>query len=384
MKYSEMVPTYSKYKYFLKTINKMQVTLIEVTTKETNSVVKDFETKTPTKQILTGRYHLRERIADTIILFYEKANIFLTDKYVLFAQRHNLVEIDKCFEGEKVKYNCFKLTKRGEEFLNLDLVTIAEIDQKEMLLLILEDIAPYSESDEISLSFAIDDFFPLYDSTAPLLFLESRLDNLVDRKLITRRYDKVEDCDYYKITKSGRSHLNNFKEMKRGKSILEKTFFLNNDIEKLKMMKHLMTIDPYEFEHLICYLLTQMGYENVQTTSKVNDNGIDLTGEIKAGTSAVKEIIQVKRWKNNIHRPTIDQLRGVLAISNGIRGSIFTTGDFSQGCYVSAKDDPSLNLINGERLIGLFQKYAVGFTEEIYKRYSFSADTIKMNIEKGT
>ena len=141
----------------------------------------------------------------------------------------------------------------------------------------------------------------------------------------------------------------------------------HNNKKKSDLKEILYKMNPYKFELLVAKLFNAMGY-NAKVTKKSNDLGVDIVAKGKIGLTPIKEIIQVKRQKNNIHRPTLDQLRGVIPLHNATTGTIVTLSDFSQNCYNLAPKN--IKLINGDKLINLLFKYQVGFSSisiEVYK-----------------
>lgn len=381
MKFSDFVPKYSTLTRLLECLNKEPVGKIYNITKKVEKLPEDFSAYQLETTDLEAEYNFSQSVIKNIKHIHEQTGIILSSKYITFAERHSLiekVEAREVFENETGIYGCYIITQEGRDFINKDLLALAKIDEKEMLLFMLEDMSGFYESCDLSVIISVDDYFPLYDSNASYQFSETRVQNLLDRKLLSRRYDRTQEIYIYKNTKKGLKYLENFQSMKTGKSYMEKFFLVTDDIEKLKMIKYLSELDPFDFEVLISLLLTKMGYQDVEVTTRGNDNGIDVIAKIEIGTSMMKEIIQVKRWKKNVQRPTLDQLRGVLSTSNAIKGSIITTSDFSSGCYENAKSDHSVNLINGEKLINFLLKYEVGFTEQVIKRHLFTPENIKL------
>lgn len=53
-------------------------------------------------------------------------------------------------------------------------------------------------------------------------------------------------------------------------------------------------MDPYAFERLICDLLIEMGYENVEVTQRSNDNGVDVKAVAQFGITTINEVIQAR------------------------------------------------------------------------------------------
>ncbi len=365
MQYSEFIPKFSEYKSLLEELDGMQVTLVKLLALDVQKIESNFNHQQPTKNKLLEKYNFRENRADAFMKIYNSSNVFITTKYLQFADRYGLLE--SVPEPTNKLLHRYKLTKRGQSFTNEDLIVFAEIDLSEMLLLMLDDIKESEESD----GFNFDKLYPLFDSRVSLEFEESRVSNLLDRGLISKRFDNQEEVNWYRISKKGKKYLKMFQGLSDGKDLLEKVFLARNGIEKLKLFKYLSSMEAYKFEYFISRILKEMGYQDITVTDRGGDGGIDIKAKIKAGTSTINEIIQVKRWNSNIQRPTVDQLRGVLSVSEATRGSIFTISDFSRGCYESVRNDNSISLINGEQLLGLVFKYGIGVRSKSYNVYRF-------------
>ena len=121
-------------------------------------------------------------------------------------------------------------------------------------------------------------------------------------------------------------------------------------------------MDPIAFEHLIKRLLEAMGYTDVEVTTPSNDGGVDVVGDVEVGISAVREVIQVKRYRKNIQRRTLDALRGSLHRFRAMRGTIITTSDFSKGTRNAAFEHGAapITLINGDKLVELLIDNDIG------------------------
>jgi restriction system protein len=127
----------------------------------------------------------------------------------------------------------------------------------------------------------------------------------------------------------------------------------NKEIRK-KLKEYICAIRPAEFEVLIGRLLTAMGFDLVSVTPLNNDGGIDVRGTLVVGESVrIRMAVQVKRWKNNVQSPVVQQVRGSLGAHE--QGLIITTSDFSSGARVEAErpDATPVALMNGEQLVNL-------------------------------
>jgi restriction system protein len=93
---------------------------------------------------------------------------------------------------------------------------------------------------------------------------------------------------------------------------------------------------PYRFEHLIRDLLEARGYEDVMVTRESGDKGVDVLATVQFGITTITEVIQVKRHRESIGLPVLDQLRGALSYFKALRGTLITLFSFSKGCIDAA------------------------------------------------
>ena len=135
----------------------------------------------------------------------------------------------------------------------------------------------------------------------------------------------------------------------------------NSDIRKA-LLKQLRSMNPYDFEFLIGQLLVRMGFEDVEVTNYVKDNGIDIQATfVGADTIRISMCVQVKRYKNNIGSPAIQQTRGALKCVYD-RGLVVTTSNFTPSAIIEANRQGTIpiSLINGDKLIDLMMEYEMG------------------------
>ncbi len=270
----------------------------------------------------------------------------------------------------------YRLTDRGGAFQQQDPVIVRHIDEHEGIPQLLSILATKTRSRRGDLLPEWREFLQQYsnfgtESTAKTT-LRRRLLNLIERQFVAR-----EGQSSYVITAAGieyaarggsRGGTNQATHPKMGTTqsapkhaVLQaiKTF---NDGQRKALKERLETMHPYRFEHLIGELLEAMGYEDVQVTKASGDKGVDVIATVQFGITTITEYVQVKRHQGSIGRQTLDQLRGALPYHKAIRGTIITTGTFSQGCkegalYVGAAP---IGLIDGERLLDLLFEYKLG------------------------
>jgi len=128
---------------------------------------------------------------------------------------------------------------------------------------------------------------------------------------------------------------------------------------------------PDFFEHLVVDLIVAMGYGgNIEdagrATKKTNDEGIDgLVKEDKLGLDII--YIQAKRWKkgNVVGRPEIQKFVGALAGQGARKGIFITTSNFTkEAMEYKPKNDTSIILIDGQKLVELMYEYNIGVSTE--------------------
>jgi restriction system protein len=192
-------------------------------------------------------------------------------------------------------------------------------------------------------------------------FLYNRLQNLMDRKLVER------DGQRYRLTRDGEGYLDALASglpvppQSRTQALIRSVEDFNRTHRDL-LRGRLENMNPFAFEHLICDLLTEMGYEDVEVTQPTNDKGVDVKAVAQFGITTINEVIQAKRQRANIQRPVLDMLRGSLHRFKAQKGTIITTGDFGKGVKDAAFEMGAapITLINGDTLIDLLIQHEIG------------------------
>jgi restriction system protein len=148
----------------------------------------------------------------------------------------------------------------------------------------------------------------------------------------------------------------------------------NRDVRK-KLLTHVQSLSPDDFERLLGLLLGEMGFEEVVVTSYSGESGIDIRGTLVVGdVIRTKMAVQAKKWKNNVHSPVVQQVRGSLGAHE--QGMIITTSDFSKGAKEEAErsDAIPVALVNGEQLVDLLIEHEV-----LVKRVAY--ELINLDVE---
>ncbi|MBQ8479965.1 MAG: restriction endonuclease [Akkermansia sp.] len=151
-------------------------------------------------------------------------------------------------------------------------------------------------------------------------------------------------------------------------SPLEQQIEQHNENVRQELLNRVMNLEPVDFEKLVLRLLICMGFSQAEQTKPSGDHGIDVKGTLNIhDTINLKLAVQVKRWKNNIQAPHIQNLRGSLRTYE--QGLFVTTSDFSKGAKEEAKRKDAhcdIALINGSKLIDNLVKYHLGVTLNRY------------------
>jgi restriction system protein len=133
------------------------------------------------------------------------------------------------------------------------------------------------------------------------------------------------------------------------------------------LLNILKNISPQGFERICKRLLSEVGIHDVQITGGTGDQGIDGTGVIKVNeVVGFTVIFQCKRYKDSVVPHHVRDFRGTMQ-GRADKGIIITTGRFTSEAKKEAVRDgvPPIELIDGERLVSLFEKYQLGLKPKI-------------------
>lgn len=275
-----------------------------------------------------------------------------------------------------------EVTGRGQQFLNeAEGKVIAEIDNYEGILVILRQVAERGsgrQSDFLPYYAEFCRTFTGYRSDTPIRgSLYDRLINLIQRQYVTR------SGQVYEVTDKGLAYLDKFAQLVHGQprevrskqSELRKLAKEMREEARQQLGDYLANMNPFKFESLIKFLLEEMGYHDVEVTSPTNDKGVDVVANVELGISSVREVVQAKRYRGNINRQVLDQLRGSLHRFDAVRGTIISTGGFSKGTLEAAfeRGAAPITLIDGEKLLDLLIQHEIGVSKQEVDYLEFNA-----------
>ena len=128
------------------------------------------------------------------------------------------------------------------------------------------------------------------------------------------------------------------------------------------LLEILQSVTPSGFENICKRLLREHGFENVQVTGGSHDGGIDGYGTLELNPFVtIKVLFQCKRYKGTVSRSQVGDFRNAM-FGRAEKGIILTTGTFSEDAKREASRDgaPPVELIDGQKLIGLFEEKELG------------------------
>jgi restriction system protein len=131
-----------------------------------------------------------------------------------------------------------------------------------------------------------------------------------------------------------------------------------------ELLDQVQKMDPFEFEALAGEVLTALGFDT-SVTKPIGDGGVDVRGTLVVGdVIRTRMAVQVKRHRQNIQSPVIQQMRGSLGAHE--QGLIITTSDFSAGARAEAErpDATPIALMNGEQFVKLMIEHDIGVRRE--------------------
>ncbi|MEM9312218.1 MAG: restriction endonuclease [Pseudomonadota bacterium] len=131
----------------------------------------------------------------------------------------------------------------------------------------------------------------------------------------------------------------------------------------------LQAMDPGAFERLSQRLLREAGFVKVEVRGKTGDGGIDGVGVLRVNLVSFQIYFQCKRWKGSVGSKEIRDFRGAVQ-GRADKGLFITTGTFTTSASEEAVRDGAIaiDLIDGERLCELLQKYELGVTTALIER----------------
>jgi len=137
---------------------------------------------------------------------------------------------------------------------------------------------------------------------------------------------------------------------------------LESDVWKDQLLNLLVTnMKPEAFERLAGRILREYGFTDIEVTGKTGDGGIDGVGVLRLDQKlmSVPVCFQCKRYKGSVSAHDVRDFRGALS-TRGDRGFFLTTGTFTHEATTEAAKNPTIDLIDGDRLCDLLKQHELG------------------------
>jgi len=175
---------------------------------------------------------------------------------------------------------------------------------------------------------------------------------------------KYNETDVYKMFKSVQEKGSKTKDKKadsKSKSDIDETT-TEDEEHSAELLNLIKNMSPSGFEKLCKRLLTEIGIHDIAITGGAGDQGIDGVGLVKLNDVVSLNIVfQCKRYKETVSPYYVRDFRGAMQ-GRGEKGLMISTGRFTKEAKNEANRDgvAPIELIDGERLVELFEKYELG------------------------
>jgi len=136
-------------------------------------------------------------------------------------------------------------------------------------------------------------------------------------------------------------------------------------IEDISLLDIIKNTTPTGFEHLCARLLREYDFVEINVTKRSGDGGIDGTAVLKLNSFVNMSVyFQCKKYEGTVPISHIREFIGVLASDQkGVdRGLLISTGTFPPGAYELERKNTMLELIDGDKLVEMFEKAELGLT----------------------
>jgi len=136
----------------------------------------------------------------------------------------------------------------------------------------------------------------------------------------------------------------------------------------IKLIEVLQNLSADGFEHLCGRLLKEYGFENIEITQRSHDEGIDGFGTLKINPFVgLSVFFQCKRYKGTVPTEKVQAFIGAMETNERRveKGLLITTGTFATKAFHIEKSNIKLELVDGEKLVEMFEKVGLGVVEKV-------------------
>jgi len=145
----------------------------------------------------------------------------------------------------------------------------------------------------------------------------------------------------------------------------------SEDKIKPTLIEVLQNLSPTGFEKICGRLLREYDFENIEITQKSHDGGIDGYATLKLNPFVnLSVFFQCKRYQGTVPTEKVQAFIGTMETKKRSveKGLLITTGTFAKAALEIEKDNIKLELIDGDKLVEMFEKVELGVTpKKIYE-----------------
>ncbi|MCX6273357.1 MAG: restriction endonuclease [Bacteroidetes bacterium] len=134
---------------------------------------------------------------------------------------------------------------------------------------------------------------------------------------------------------------------------------------KPTLIEVLQNLSPTGFEYLCGRLLREYDFENIEITQRSHDGGIDGYATLKLNPFVnLSVFFQCKKYQGTVPTEKVQAFIGVMETNKRSveKGLIITTGSFAKAALDIEKNNIKLELIDGDKLVEMFEKVELGVT----------------------
>jgi len=139
----------------------------------------------------------------------------------------------------------------------------------------------------------------------------------------------------------------------------------SEDKIKPTLIEVLQNLSPTGFEKICGRLLREYDFENIEITQKSHDGGIDGYATLKLNPFVnLSVFFQCKRYQGTVPTEKVQAFIGTMETKKRSveKGLLITTGTFAKAALEIEKDNIKLELIDGDKLVEMFEKVELGVT----------------------
>jgi restriction system protein len=142
----------------------------------------------------------------------------------------------------------------------------------------------------------------------------------------------------------------------------------SEDVIKPSLIEVLQNLSPTGFEKLCGRLLREYSFENIEITQRSHDGGIDGYATLKLNPFVnLSVFFQCKRYQGTVPTEKVQAFIGTMETKKRSveKGLLITTGTFAKAALEIEKDNIKLELIDGDKLVEMFEEVELGVTPKI-------------------